>query len=297
MTSAEIAVPPERLRLPSWLRPRSLLRRVLGSWIGAISALILLLVVAFAVAPSLIAPYDPYQSATERFAPPSTQHLLGTDNLARDIFSRIIYGARTSLAVGAAALVLGTIGGSLLGLVSGYFGGAFDMIVQRLMDGLLAIPALLLAMALVSVLGPGLKNAIIAITVTLLPGATRVIRSTALSEKEQQYIEAARTIGAGDSRIIFRHILPNTVAPVLVLASAYLGAAILLEATLGFLGLGAQPPTISWGTMLSNTGLRFLQSHPRLAVFPGLAISVTVFALSMLGDLLRDALDPRLRNR
>jgi len=199
--------------------------------------------------------------------------------------------------VGGAALGLATIVGSVIGLVSGYFGKGVDLIVQRVIDAVLAFPALVLAMALVAVLGPGLRNAIIAISVTLLPTSVRVVRAAALTEKSQVYTEAAMVLGAGDVRIMFRHVLPNVLAPILVLASVYLGAAILLEATLGYLGLGAQPPSISWGSMLNGLALRYLESHPLVAIFPGLAISLTVLALSMLGDALRDILDPRLRHR
>jgi peptide/nickel transport system permease protein len=289
-----------RARSVRWLRfmtGGSIVRRLCQNP-GAVGSLVILAVaLAFAACPTLFATHDPLASSAERFAKPGTEHLLGTDNLGRDVYSRIVYGSRTSMIVGGAALGLATIVGSVIGLVSGYFGKGVDLIVQRVIDAVLAFPALVLAMALVAVLGPGLRNAIIAISVTLLPTSVRVVRAAALTEKSQVYTEAAMVLGAGDVRIMFRHVLPNVLAPILVLASVYLGAAILLEATLGYLGLGAQPPSISWGSMLNGLALRYLESHPLVAIFPGLAISLTVLALSMLGDALRDILDPRLRHR
>lgn len=289
-----------RSRSLSWLRfmeRGSAVRRLLHNPVAVGSLVILVVALAFAAWPSLFATHDPLASSADRFAKPGAGHLLGTDNLGRDVYSRIVYGTRTSLIVGGAALGLATIVGSWIGLLSGYLGKGVDLVVQRVMDAVLAFPALVLAMALVAVLGPGLRNAIIAISVTLLPTSVRVVRAATLTEKSQPYTEAAMVLGAGDVRIMFRHILPNVLAPILVLASVYLGAAILLEATLGYLGLGAQPPSISWGSMLNGLALRYLESHPLVAIFPGLAISLTVLALSMLGDALRDILDPRLRHR
>lgn len=284
-----------RSRASALWAPNSSFRRIVGNPAAAVSIGFLLVVVLFAVFPTVIASDDPLVSSRDRFKAPSVSHLMGTDNLGRDMFARVVHGSRTSMQVGFAALTVAIGAGFVLGLASGYVGGWFDLVLQRFMDALVAFPALLLAMALVSVFEPSLRNAIIAIGITLLPGAQRIVRAATMAERRKTYIEAARAIGASNIRIALQHIAPNIVAPILVIASAYLGAAILLEATLGYLGLGAQPPTISWGSILSGVGLRFLESYPWLALFPGLAISLTVLALSMLGDVMRDVLDPRLR--
>lgn len=286
---------PEPRKFGGWWAVNSSFRRVVTNPAAAISIVFLSVVLLFATFPTLLATHDPLVSSRDRFEKPSPTHLMGTDNLGQDVFSRVVHGARTSMQVGLSALAVAIGLGFVLGLISGYVGGWFDLVLQRFMDGLVAFPSLLLAMALVAVFDPGVRNAIIAIGVTLLPGSQRIVRAATIAERRQVYVEAARALGASDARIAFRHIAPNIVAPVLVIASAYLGAAILLEATLGYLGLGAQPPTISWGSILSGVGLRFLESYPWLALFPGLAISLTVLALSMLGDVMRDVLDPRLR--
>jgi len=275
----------------------SWLSRLLRDPAGIVGIAIISVVILLALFPSFLAPYSPHDNAGGRFSPISWSHPMGTDNLGRDVLSRVIYGARTSMTVGAAALVFAILGGASIGLVSGYAGGKIDLVSQRVIDAWQAFPTLILAMAVVALLGPGLDKAVIAIGITLVPGVVRVVRGSTLAERNLAYIEAATVLGASPGRIVLRHILPNVIAPILVLGSVYLGAGILLEATLGFLSLGAQPPTISWGTMLSRTGLRFLQNAPNLAIFPGLAIAMTVFGLSMLGDALRDALDPRLRQR
>jgi ABC-type dipeptide/oligopeptide/nickel transport system permease subunit len=229
--------------------------------------------------------------------PPTTAFPLGTDPLGRDVLSRIIYGSRVSLIVGFASVILGTALGTALGLLSGYLEGRVDYIIQRAVDTTMAIPGLVLALAIVSVLGQSLTNVVIVIALVIAPGASRVVRGTVLALKQQAFIDAALALGASPSRIIVRHVLPNVLAPVLVIATVWLGNAIVIEAALSFLGLGTPPPTPTWGAMLSGEGRRNLETAPYLAIFPGLAISVVVLAFNMLGDAIRDVLDPRLRRQ
>jgi peptide/nickel transport system permease protein len=228
-------------------------------------------------------------------APPSAAHWLGTDAFGRDVLSRIVYGARTALLVGFGASILGTTLGALVGVAATYFGGKVDLVVQRLMDVVLSFPIIVLAMAVVAVLGTGVVNLILAITVPMIPRAARVIRSSALAIREMPYIDAARACGFGHGRIIFRHMLPNVTAPYLILLTAFLGQAILLEASLSFLGLGVAEPTPAWGLMLKGAAVEFAERAPWMGVFPGLAISAAVFGFNLLGDSLRDVLDPKLR--
>jgi peptide/nickel transport system permease protein len=249
-----------------------------------------------ALAAPWIAPYD-YREivASERLKPPSTQYFMGTDNLGRDMFSRILYGARISLKVGFFAVLLSTVAASVLGIISAYFGGWFDTIAQRFVDAFQALPGLILILTIMAVLGTGVNNVILAIAIGAGVSGSRIIRSAALSIKEMPYIEAARTLGAGHLRIIGQHILPNVMAPAITLASIGLGAAILAESSLSFLGFGVPPDVPTWGGMLSGAGRRWMLQAWWMAVFPGLVLSLCVYGFNMLGDALRDLLDPRLR--
>jgi peptide/nickel transport system permease protein len=264
--------------------------------LGAFGALIIFLMLFAAAFAPLITQYD-YRTINtrERLEAPSPDHWFGTDQLGRDFFSRIVYGARVSLFVGFVGTVLGVGGGSLIGLIAGYFGGKTDMILMRFADAIQAFPGLILALAIVAAMGPGLRNAFIAISITLLARPARVVRGSVLAAKGTAWIEAAHTVGASHTRIMLRHILPNVFAPIIVLASLVLGIAILIEASLSFLGLGVLPPTPAWGSMLNQAGAIYFETHPHMAIVPGLAISLAVFAFNLFGDALRDVLDPRLR--
>lgn len=263
--------------------------------IGLAIVLFMMLVAALA---DVIATSDPFVFRTsQRMVAPNSEFWLGTDNYGRDLFSRIVYGARISIFIGFVSVALGTVAGALMGLVSGYFGGATDSIIQRITDSLLAFPTLILALAIVSVLGASTFNVILAIAVALTPTASRVVRSAVLTVRNVTYIESARAVGCREWRILFVHVMPNCLAPFIILATIALGTAILSEASLSFLGLGTPPPEPSWGAMLSGSSQRFLREAPWMAIFPGIAISLAVFAFNMLGDGLRDVLDPRLRSR
>ncbi len=281
----------------------TLKRFTISKPMGAAGGVIVVLVVLAAIFAPVVSPYDPYASNLDenglpvRLVGPSGPFLLGTDAIGRDVLSRIIYGARISLVVGLGAVTLGTLFGALIGLVSGYFVGKVDQVLQRVVDTLMAIPAIVLALAVITMLSPGLFNIILVIAIVIAPGTSRVVRGTVLAIKENVYIEAARSIGAGGWRIVFRHILPNVVAPIIVIASIWVGNAIVIEAALSYLGLGTPPPTPTWGGMLALEGRRHLENAPWLALAPGAAISIAVLAVNMLGDALRDVLDPRLRNR
>jgi peptide/nickel transport system permease protein len=258
--------------------------------------MVIVLMGIVALLADVIAPYDPYATHyAYQLSPPSTRFLLGTDQMGRDLLSRLIHGSRVALLVGFSAAFIGATVGMIVGVVSAYFGRSVDLVVQRLVDILASFPLLILAIAVVSMLGRSMPNLIIAIAIPIIPLATRVIRSAALAIKEFQYIEAARALGASPLRIIFRHMLPNTMAPYLVILTAHLGQAILVEASLSFLGVGTAEPTPSWGLMLSGAAVRFVERAPWMIVFPGLAISLAVFAFNLFGDSLRDTLDPRLR--
>jgi peptide/nickel transport system permease protein len=259
-------------------------------------ALVLVLFLVALLAP-FISPHDPIAvNADNAYLPPlSPSHLLGTDELGRDLFSRVLWGARVSLPVAFVAVAVGLVAGGVIGLISGYFGGVFDLLLMRLIDALLAFPALVLAIAIVAALGPDLRNAMIAIGIVAIPVYARLVRALVLQLKQMEFIAATRSLGATPMRIILRHLIPNLLNPVIVQISLSAGFAILAEATLSFLGLGAQVPTPDWGQMI-NTGATFLANDPWLAIVPGAAISVTVFSFNLLGDSLRDALDPRLRS-
>src|SRR6056297_230898 len=258
---------------------------------GLIFLCILLFIALFA---PLIAPYDPLDdNLLNRYKAPSKEHWMGTDGMGRDILSRIIYGSRISLRVGLLSISIALVVGSLLGLLAGFYGGIIDMIIMRAMDILLAFPSILLAIAIVTILGPQLKNAILAIGIINIPRFARVIRSSVISIRESEYIDAARALGANDIRIIIFHLLPNALAPLIVQSTLSIANAILEAAALSFLGLGAQPPQPEWGAMLSDARAA-LQRAPWAATFPGLAIIFGVFGFNLLGDGLRDALDPKM---
>jgi peptide/nickel transport system permease protein len=264
--------------------------------LGAAGAVIILLMIGAAVFAPFIAPYDPLETDfAAQFSPPTMAHWLGTDAFGRDLLSRIIYGSRTALLVGFASAFLGATLGAMLGIASAYFGGRIDLVVQRIVEIFLAFPIIILALAVVSILGTGVSNVIMAITVPMIPNCARVVRSSALSVRQMPYIDAARAAGFGYARIIFRHMLPNVMAPYLIMLTAFVGQAILLEASLSFLGLGVAEPTPAWGLMLRGAAVEFAESAPWMAIFPGLAISLGVFAFNLFGDALRDALDPKLR--
>jgi peptide/nickel transport system permease protein len=265
--------------------------------LGAIGAAIVIAFVLTAVFADFIAPIDPTATnAKYSLARPSSMFWLGADFMGRDMFSRIVHGARISLAVGVGATALGGIIGIVVGLASGFIGGWVDLALQRLMDIMQALPLLVMSIIMAASLGPSLRNTIIAIAIPLVPSVARVVRSATLSLREQPFIEAARAVGMGEFRIAVRHLLPNTLAPLIVLATAQLGSAILVEASLSFLGLGVPEPHPSWGRMLSESAAEYVRTAPWLVIWPGVAISLTVFGTNLLGDALRDLLDPRQRS-
>ncbi len=274
----------------------SIVKKLIKSNISLLGTLIVLIFILTAVLAPLLAPYHPINdgSLVERLQAPSASHLLGTDSQGRDILSRIIYGARVSVQVGIISVGIALVIGTLMGMVAGFYGGWVDNLMMRLVDIMLAFPSVLLAIAITAVLGPELKNAMLAIGVVNIPAFARIVRSTVLSVKAMEYVEAARAIGATDVRIIFRHVLPNSMAPLIVQTTLSIGTAILDAAALSFLGLGAQPPTPEWGAMLSD-GRSYLQKAPWVMFFPGMAIMLVVLGFNLLGDGLRDALDPRLK--
>ena len=272
------------------------MRRILASPLGTAALVLLIVFCAIAVFAPVIAPYDPLvQDALSQAKAPNAAHLLGTDYLGRDVLSRVLFGARPSLAVGVASVALAILLGSTVGLLSGYLGGAFDLVTQRVVEIALTLPGLVLALALLAIIGSGSLSLVLAIALVLAPGIARVVRSTALTVATEDYIEAARAVGARDSRIIFRPVLPNAVATIIVLASLSLGNAILFEAALSFLGLGIQPPDPSWGNLLSGPARQYFEVAPWMAIFPGVAVSLAVLSFNLLGDTLRDVFDPRLR--
>jgi len=266
--------------------------------LGAIGAAIVIFMSVVAVTAQWLAPYDAL--ATDygaMLAAPGASHWLGTDAFGRDVMSRIIFGSRTALIVGFGASFIGATFGALIGVASAYFGGRTDMIVQRIMDVLISFPLIILALAVVAILGTGVQNVILAIAIPMIPRCARVVRSSALSVREMPYVDAARAAGFKDSRIVLRHMLPNVMAPYLIMLTAFLGQAILLEASLSFLGLGVQEPVAAWGLMLRGAAVEFAEAAPWMAIFPGVAISLAVFGFNLFGDSLRDALDPRLRTQ
>ncbi len=264
--------------------------------LGAAGAFLVIAMILMAVFADVLTSYDPERNAFESMAlPPSLEHFLGTDEFGRDVLSRIIYGARTALFVGFTAAFVGATLGLVLGVTSAYFGGRFDLIFQRVMDIFMAFPLIILALAVVSILGTGIQYLIIAITIPFVPRCARVVRSSALAIREIPYIDAARACGFSDARIILRHMVPNVMAPFLIMITAFVGQAILLEASLSYLGLGVQEPTPAWGLMLQGGAEEYAESAPWMAIFPGVAISLSVFGFNLFGDALRDVLDPKLR--
>jgi peptide/nickel transport system permease protein len=251
---------------------------------------------AVALFASFLAPQDPtLQSLPDKRTKPGGKFILGADEFGRDILSRLIYGTRAALLVGTVSIAIALFFGMILGTTSGFFGGMVDNLIMRILDILLAFPYLLLAIAVVSAIGPGILNTTIAVGIWAIPGFARIIRASVITIKKADYIQAARAIGASNTRIILSHILPNFISPVIVYSTLYMANAILIEAALSFLGLGVQPPTPSWGLMVSS-GRDFLLSAPHIATLPGIAIMVTVLGFNLLGDGLRDSLDPKLRN-
>jgi len=265
--------------------------------LGAVGGAFFAMFVFCAVFADFIAPLDPLSTNSEAsLAPPSAAMIMGGDMMGRDVYSRIIHGARISLAVGVASTLLGGIVGMLLGLMSGYLLGWFDLLVQRVIDIMQALPLLALALVMAASLGPSLHNTIIAISIPLIPHIARVVRSNTLSLREMPFVEAARAAGMSEFRVAMRHVLPNTLAPLIVLGTAQLGSAILTEASLSFLGLGIPEPHPSWGRMLSESAAEYVRTAPWLVIFPGIAISLAVFGTNLMGDALRDLLDPRQRS-
>jgi peptide/nickel transport system permease protein len=264
--------------------------------LGTVGLVIMVLFVWVALSADLIGRYDPLSvDSAHRLASPDWRHWLGTDSFGRDVWSRIVHGARISLAVGIGSTTLGASIGVMVGLTSGYLSGWVDLVFQRVTDMLQALPLLVLALVMTAALGPSLPNVIIAIAIPLIPTVSRVIRANTLALREQPFVEAAKSIGMSEVRIALRHVLPNTLAPLIVLATAQLGSTILTEASLSFLGLGIPEPYPSWGRMLSESAAEYVRTAPWLVIFPGVAISLAVFGTNLFGDALRDILDPRQR--
>ncbi|WP_432661898.1 ABC transporter permease [Wukongibacter baidiensis] len=258
-------------------------------------AIIVVLILVAALA-SVVAPYGyDDQNLEKTFQPPSKDHIFGTDEFGRDIFSRIVYGSQISLKVGFIAVSISVLAGGFLGAIAGYYGGHIDNIIMRVMDVLLSIPSILLAISIAATLGPGLFNLMIAVGISSIPGYARLVRASVLTIRGMEYIEASKSVGSGDLRIIFKHIIPNCLAPLIVQATLGVAFAILTAAGLSFIGLGIQPPEPEWGAMLSG-GRGYIRDNAYMTLFPGLAIMVTILALNFLGDGLRDALDPKLKN-
>ena len=281
-------------RLGRWLEASS--RFTHQRALGAIGAVIIGIMIAAAVLAGFVSPYDPLVTDYGKMLQaPSSFHWFGTDSFGRDVFTRIIYGSRTALWIGFASSFLGATLGALIGVTSAYFGGKIDLLLQRFMDLVLSFPLVILALVVVSLLGSGMTNVIFAITIPMVPRCALVVRSSALALREMPFVEAARALGFGPLRIIFRHMMPNVMAPYLIMLTAFLGQAILLEASLSFLGLGVAEPQAAWGLMLRGAAVEFAERAPWMAIYPGIAISLSVFAFNLFGDSLRDALDPKLR--
>jgi peptide/nickel transport system permease protein len=279
--------PPRRAALARFVRRKPL---------GALGGAVMVVIVVTGLFAGLIATQDPIATdAASTLAHPSPAHWLGTDHLGRDIYSRIVHGARVSLIVGLASTLLGSGLGGIVGLLSGYAGGKTDLVCQRVLDVLQGLPLLVLALVMSAALGPSITNVIVAVSIPIVPRAARVVRASVLTIREMPYVEAARALGVRHLRVAFRHVLPNTIGPFIVLCTAQLGSAVLVEAALSFLGLGVPEPYPSWGRMLSVSAAEYAQKAPHLVLFPGIAISLAVFASNLLGDALRDTLDPRLR--
>lgn len=275
---------------------REVWRRLKQNKAAMLGLLVMVILILAAIFVDYVAPYGyDDQDLMRRFQTPNSQHWFGTDNFGRDIFSRIVYGAQVSLKVGLIAVGIAMFIGGALGAVAGFYGGKIDNFIMRFIDVLLAIPSILLAISIVAALGPELRNVMIAVGIGSIPSYGRIVRASVLSLRDQEFIEAARAVGADDTRLILKHIIPNSMAPLIVQATIGVANAILSAAGLGFIGLGIQPPLAEWGAML-NSGRQYIRDYPHLTAFPGLAIMITIFALNLLGDGLRDALDPRLKN-
>ena len=265
--------------------------------LGAIGGVILFIMVFLAIFADVMATHDPVTTNTDKtLRAPGAEYIMGTDYLGRDLYSRIVHGSRISLVVGLSTTLLGGVIGMVVGLLSGYLLGWWDLVTQRIMDIMQGLPLLVMALVMAAALGPSLENTILAISIPLIPRVARVVRSSTLAIREMPFIEAAHAVGMNHMRIAFLHVLPNTLAPFIVMTTAQLGSAILVEASLSFLGLGIPEPYPSWGRMLSESAGQYAQQAPWLVIFPGLAISLAVFGTNLLGDALRDILDPRLRN-
>ena len=281
-------------RIRHWLA--SALDFISSRPLGGAGAIIIVLMIAAALLANFLAPYDPLENNYgAMFEAPGVHHWFGTDSFGRDVLSRILYGSRTALWVGFCSSLFGTSIGALIGVSCAYFGGKADLFMQRMMDILLSFPLIVLALVVVAVSGSGLWNVILAISIPMIPRAALVVRSSALALRQMLFVEAALTLGSSHWRVISRHMLPNVMAPYLIMLTAFLGQAILLEASLSFLGLGVAEPTAAWGLMLRGAAVEFAERAPWMALFPGLAISLAVFAFNVFGDSLRDALDPKLR--
>ena len=293
INAIEVAVPERRLQQRTWRS--ALWHFVRQNPLGALGGVLMVLLIVAALFADVLSTHNPVRTSARVLVPPGAEFWLGTDNLGRDLWSRVVHGSRISLLVGIASTLLGAGVGGLIGLVSGYLGGKVDLIAQRLMDIMQALPILVLALVLTAALGPSLTNTVIAISVVIAPRAARVVRASVLAIREFVYVESARALGVSHARVAWRHILPNTFGPFIVLVTAQLGGAILAEAALSFLGLGVPEPYPSWGRMLSIAAAEYAQKAPWLVIYPGLAISLAVFGTNLLGDALRDTLDPRLR--
>jgi peptide/nickel transport system permease protein len=297
------ALSPMARGAPAVARPRRADRVLRGLWwfvrtkpLGAIGGVIVLAMLIMAVFAGQIAPHG-YDETIRgaRMKAPGLAHWLGTDNLGRDMWSRIVYGARVTVIIGFATILVGTLAATVIGVSSGYFGGIYDIGVQRVVDAWMSFPFLVIVLSVMAVLGPGRGNVILSLSIIIAANASRVIRGAAIQTSQQAYVEAARALGASHGRIIVRHILPNVTATIIILATIGLGGVILAESGLSFLGFGVPPPEPSWGAMLSGSGRTYMFRAPWMAIWPGVAISLAVFGFNMLGDALRDVLDPRLR--
>jgi len=282
-------------RRTAWQAVKRMARR---QPLGAAGGVIVLVMIIMALFADVIAPYDPTAIDYGNFTvPPGADFWLGSDQLGRDVFSRIVYGARTALFVGFVSSVVGAGAGLVLGVGSAYFGGMIDLVFQRIMDIFMSFPLIIMALAMVAIFGTGVDKVIVAITIPFIPRCARVVRSSALSVREMPYVDAARSIGYSHLRIILRHMVPNVMAPFLIMITAFVGQAILLEASLSYLGLGVQEPTPAWGLMLQGGAEEYAESAPWVAIFPGLAITLAVFGFNLFGDAVRDMLDPKLRSQ
>ena len=280
---------------PQRSEAKRIFRRLLKTR-AVVGGILLLLIILMAIFAPFVAPYDPVkQNIRNRLQGPSREHIFGTDQFGRDTFSRVVYGARISLNVGFSSILIAMVAGCLLGLIAGFYGGIIDNIIMRIMDVLMALPGFLLALAIVAALGPGMQNVIIAIGISYIPSFARLMRSSVLTVRELDYVSAAEALGSSDARILFRHILPNSLNPIIVMVTLSLAGAILSAAGLSFLGMGTQPPTPEWGSMISSSRPFIRVSHWCVTI-PGLAIFITVLCLNLVGDGLRDALDPRMKD-